>query len=118
MKRSQPKRCWDDARAKVDGSLCRVESTADSCEGPIEAAHVLGRRYDFADPRSTPSKLYVNPDRIVPLCRKHHRIYDAHALDLLGWLLRDEEVQAVRDAGLENARVRLAPSQYECRRVA
>lgn len=114
---SQPKRIWDDARAKVEEEgRCRICGRAQD----LEAAHIMGRKYDR--PASPGSKtLYVNPESIVPLCGSwngsaqascHHRV-DAHELDLLGYLTQPEQVQAVMDCGsIETARRRLAPSEY------
>jgi len=109
LKRSQPKRLWDDARAKVEREdRCRFCG----CGGRLEAAHIMGRKYD--KPVFEADKtLYVNPERIIPLCPDHHRQYDAHSLDILGYLAIEEQVQAVIDAGgIEQARRRLAPSAY------
>ena len=95
-KPSQPRRDWREARAKVEAEVrCRV------CKGSpphIEAAHVIGREHD--EPLSAETKvLWVDPERIVPLCGICHGHYDAHALDLLPYLTLDEQLQAVRDAG-------------------
>lgn len=106
---SEPKRDWSLAIAKKEeeGDRCRV------CGAPgTECAHILGRRHD--QPISPGSRtLLVLPDRIVPLCPVHHREYDSHSLDLLGFLRAPEQAQAVLDAGgIESARRRLAPSAY------
>lgn len=108
--KSQPKRDWSDARAKVDDEgRCRINS---GCMGSLEAAHVIGRKCD--EPRNFHGKtLYVHPDSVVPLCRRHHLMYDGHELDLLPYLTVLEQVRAVRDAeGIENARVRTCPMAY------
>lgn len=100
MRRSEPKRDWSLALAKVeeeDG--CRI------CGARVEfleCAHILGRKFDR--PISEGSKtLLVLPDRIVPLCNQladgHHQSYDAHELDLLPYLTTAEQAQAVLDAG-------------------
>lgn len=111
-----PKRDWSDARAKVDAEgVCRV------CGFPrkLESAHIAGRKFD--EPKNSNSKtLYVKPERIVPLCGipvdgkfSCHLRYDAHRLDLLGYLTSEEEAQAVLDLGsIESARRRLCPSAY------
>lgn len=110
MSRKQPKRDWLEARTKVEleGACrkCRVEYAH------LEAAHIVGRKHDA--PRDADSKtLWVNPDRIVPLCPTCHQRYDAHGLDLLGHLSLEEQIQAVRDCeGIEIARRRIAPSAY------
>jgi hypothetical protein len=113
MKRSQPKRLWDDARAKVEAEGCRC------CFRPaVETAHIIGRHCD--QPKTEGSKtLYVHPDSVVGLCVAHHRAYDARELDLLGHLTPEEEARAVLDAGgLELARRRLAPGAYRDMRGA
>ncbi len=63
--------------------------------------------------------LYVDPVRIIPLCgpesdpRTCHGKEHAGTLELLPLLKLDEQLQAVKDfGGIENARVRLAPSAY------
>lgn len=134
MKRSQPRRDWTAAREKVEREgRCRIEmrlvyGITGTCAGPLEAAHIIGRECDeyvaawaiemeTLDVSQRPKTAYatwrVDPDRIVPLCHKHHRAYDDHELDLLGYLTPEEEAQAVLDAGsLESARRRLCPSEY------
>lgn len=105
MKRGGPKRDWQLARAKCEEG-CRV------CGDAAEAAHVIGRIHDRKPGvgMTTPST-FVHPDRIVPLCREHHQMYDAHQLDLLSYLALDEQIQAVADAGgIENARIRICGS--------
>lgn len=109
MSRSQPDRDWTDARAKVElEGRCRV---CGSSYG-LEAAHVMGRKYD--QPLHSGTKtLYVNPLDIVPLGPVCHRRFDAHELDLLPYLAPEEQVRAVELAGsIETAFRRLAPSAY------
>jgi hypothetical protein len=120
LKRSQPKREWGDARAKVElEGRCRVCGYGSD----LEAAHIMGRKYDR--PISEGSQtLYVDPLCIVPLCgngydenleldRGCHSRYDAHELDLLPHLAPEEQARAVLDAGgIEAARRRLAPGAY------
>ncbi len=113
LRRSQPKRDWKDARAKVEiEAVCRyMAPDTDPCQGPLEAAHIIGREHDLFHHEG--SVAWVNPQRIVPLCRKHHRAFDAHELDVLAVLTTREQAQAVEDAGsIETARVRTAPSCY------
>lgn len=114
LKRSQPKRNWKDARAKVDiEAVCRyMAPDSDPCQGPLEAAHIVSRQHDlFAHEGAV---AWVNPHRIVPLCKKHHRAYDAHELDILAALTTREQAQAVEDCGsIETARVRTCPSLYK-----
>lgn len=119
-RRSQPKRDWTAAREKVEAEgQCRVWShniDATGCEGALEAAHVIGREHDLKGYEGDYGRVFgytVEPVRIIPLCTKHHRLYDAHQIDVLPVLTLDEQIQAVRDAGgLELARKRLAPSCY------
>lgn len=99
-----PRRLWADARAKVDREgECRLHGGRQGeCDGRLEAAHVLGRRHD-----ETPIEgrehlwergWYVAPERVIPLCSLHHRLFDAHQVDVLGRLHLAEELQAVVDA--------------------
>lgn len=126
MKRSQPRRDWSDARAKVAREGC---CRACGSTWQLEAAHVVGREHDgkgtFSDydesrgqPRPRLGKRWVLPLRIIPLCAGCHRKEHRHELDTLPLLTLDEQLQAVADCGgIEQARVRLAPSQY-ARRAA
>lgn len=108
MKRSQPKRDWSDGRQKVeDEGQCRVCGI----NRGLQAAHTLGRKHDLPK-RPGQKTLWVNPDGIVPLCQICHTAYDHHELDLLPYLTGSEELYAVANAGLEQARIRLAPSDY------
>lgn len=131
-KRSQPKRDWSAARAKVEHAACRLCAPDESC-GPVEAAHVIGRECD-RPPRcrvcnGTGSDvswcaacrnkgflmnvLYVDPDSVIPLGSGHHKLYDAHEVDVLPVLTLEEQIRAVEDAGgIELARQRTCPSQY------
>lgn len=102
IKRSQPRRDWTAAREKVEAEgACRV------CGNPnVEAAHVIGREHDaIALTPGTPARVVrlVHPEAVVPLCREHHRAYDAHELDLLPYLTGptglEEQCRAVKDAG-------------------
>lgn len=119
MKRSQPKREWRKAREKIqrEGG-CRLAYRLERyCAGPIQAAHIIGRSHDAftldGEARQTETWM-VEPDRVIPLCEAHHRWYDSHEQDILQALQPREQVQAVRDAGgLENARIRTAPSAYK-----
>lgn len=108
MKRSQPKRDWTEARAKVDTEgACRICGTGQN----LEAAHLAGRRFDR--PRQGRSILYVDPVSVIPLCRRDHQLFDAHQLDVLGVVTTEEQARAVMDLGsIETARIRLAPSEY------
>jgi hypothetical protein len=121
------RRIWDDARAKVEREgVCRVCGDSGDALAALEAAHIIGRERDFYCPLDyeegpsvrilAASKLHVHPNRIVPLCTLHHNDYDRNACDLIQYLNLDEQLQAVADCGgIEQARVRLAPSQYQRR---
>jgi hypothetical protein len=108
MKRSQPKRNWADARAKVSAEgVCR------NCGNDygLEAAHVWGREAD--EPTiDGGTVLWVKPSRIIPLCGRCHREYDAHRLDALPLLSTEEQVQLTRDAGGIVAAFRRATGSY------
>lgn len=118
LKRSEPKRDWSDARAKVDEEgCCRICKRSGR---PLEAAHVLGREHD--EPKlgkdGWPLKeLYVERDRIFPACGPFpdncHGDVDHNRINYLPFLTLDEQLQAVRDAGgIDPARMRLAPVEH------
>lgn len=116
------KRNWSEAEGKRTEACRYCERT----DRPIELAHVIGRTADKRSPVrllgrnwSTPSTVWVHPDRVVPLCGPFgdpeacHTKYDHHEISLIGYLTLDEEAQAVHDAlGLENARIRISPTSY------
>lgn len=105
MKRKPTPRDWGDVTTTADDP-CRWCGVA----GQTERAHIAGRAHDRKQDNGV---RYVNPDSIVPLCRDHHRQYDAHRLDLLSCLTLAEQVQAVIElGGIEAARIRLVPSEY------
>lgn len=110
---SEPRRDWSAANAKLESEgCCRVCGATSH----LERAHIMGRKYD--EPVHPGSRvLYVDPNRIVPLCGPFpdgcHGEYDHKRLDLLSRLSVEEQTQAVSDAGgIEQARRRLAPSAY------
>lgn len=93
------RRDWSQARAKVDAEArCRV------CKGGgrLQAAHVLGRKYD-------PPSGIVQPDDIIPLCRPCHELYDGRELGVLPYLTLDEQAAAVRLVGIMRALRRIDP---------
>lgn len=109
------KRDWRAAHEKMaaEGYRCR------NCGKPgADCAHIAGREFD--QPKTTARRtLWVDPDSVLPLCGPPtdpttcHGKQTANRLDLLGILTPEEEARAVLDLkGLENARVRLAPSLY------
>lgn len=127
----QQKRDWSAARAKVDREgECRLwGGRQGECEGRLEAAHLIGRDRDSVpliaqegDGFRTGPVIRVAPERIVPLCARHHGMYDRHEVDLLGRLHLVEELQAVADSrvgwesGIECSRRRLAPLAYKTTR--
>jgi predicted restriction endonuclease len=98
------RRDWTAAHRKVEDELyCRVcDRQAD------DAAHIVPRSRGGSDVA----------DNILPLCRDHHQELDSHRLDILEYLTREEQAEAVRLLGLEDARQRLVPSDYPIKRVA
>lgn len=123
MKRTEPKRDWTDARAKVEEEgCCRICKRSDR---PLEAAHVLGREHDEPKMRMDPSTgeliptrvLYVDPLRVFPACGPFpngcHGDAEYRRINVLPYLTLEEQVQAVKDAGgIEPARIRLAPVEH------
>ena len=106
------RRDWSDARQKVeDAGRC---SRCLRSDVRLEAAHVMGRRYDR--PRvegSTTKVLYVHPDSVWAACSDCHRAYDAKEIGILPFLTLAEQVRAVQDAGsIEGARRRLDAPDY------
>lgn len=92
------RRDWTAARRKVDSELeCRVCRSGDS----IQAAHVMGRKYDAPHGR-------VDPDDIVPLCPNCHLEYDGRGVDLLPYLNYREQAAAVRYVGIVRALNRIS----------
>jgi hypothetical protein len=125
LKGNEVKRDWKAAREKVDAEgCCRVCGEM----WRVEAAHITGREHD-RDSRNglvwgrDPNALFVRPDRIVPLCGPAtdtttcHGKQHAKRLDLLPYLTREEETQAVADVGIERAHRLLAPSIYRSERL-
>jgi hypothetical protein len=115
-----PRRNWNDARHKVElEGACRVcvhHGQTPVRRPRLEAAHIVGQKYDKPHPIPSPrelerGELYVRADEIVPLCQKHHREYDAHQLDLLPYLHRNEQVRAVEHLGIAGAYRRLTGSR-------
>lgn len=101
------RRDWAAARAKVAREgMCRVRlgRAYGGCEGPVQAAHVIGRA---TDRKNANGVAVVVAEAVVPLCLSHHQKYDTHQLDLLPYLTLPEQVYAVEAAGgIEAARRR------------
>jgi hypothetical protein len=82
------------ARAKVEAEgRCRLGPQG--CDGPLEAAHVVERRYD-----DVPT---VPPSDVIPLCRHHHGRYDARRVSVLEILTLEEQAAAVDKLGIVRA---------------
>jgi 5-methylcytosine-specific restriction endonuclease McrA len=112
-KKPRLRRDWRLAREKVDREgHCRACGVV----GPLEAAHVIGRRHDYDLGSANERNILVVPDRIVPLCRRCHQLQHRNELEMVPLLSRAEEVQAVADVGLEGAMQRLSPG-YNPRRI-
>lgn len=94
-------RDWKEARAKVDREgCCRVcRSTVD-----VQAAHVIGRRYDELVIGARGGKrMRVRAVDVVPLCPRCHGRYDRRDLDLLPYLTWEEQAAAVATSGIAGA---------------
>lgn len=83
---------------------CDAEGRCRVCKqsGPVDAAHVIGRKHDAVDG-------VVQPDDIIPLCRSCHEKYDQRKLSVLPHLSLDEQAAAVRLVGIARAERRTAP---------
>lgn len=117
MKRSQPKRDWREAQAKLeDEAECRFCGKGIN----LEKCHISGRKYDQPHPeRPESSVLWVNPLDIVILdgpstdSGSCHYKFDHGLIDLQEFLTVEEQARCVEVlGGIENARMRLAPSDY------
>jgi hypothetical protein len=71
------RRDWSDAVNCWANKPCVV-----CARWPRELAHVLGREYDTRSGFGRVKVAYVHPHSVVPLCQKHHRLYDLHQFDL------------------------------------
>lgn len=93
------RRDWTEGRAKVDREgKCRMCPSRDG----IQAAHIV--------PRSLGGEMESLD--FVPLCQSCHSKFDRHEIDLLPALTFAEQGRAASLIGLENARIRLCPSEY------
>jgi hypothetical protein len=113
MRRKPVERDWSAALAKVQHEgKCRVCGRERRRGAKLEAAHVLGRKYDQPEvqlcgdelgaPYAT-GKLWVNPYDVVPLCSAFdgdcHGRYDRHEIDLWPYLQEHERSRAIELAG-------------------
>jgi hypothetical protein len=88
-------------KAKIAETLCAAMGHS-QCAGPLDPAHLIDRSLapSFGD----------DPLMVVPLCRRHHDLYDDHRLDLSPYLeprYREEVACAVRAVGLFRALARI-----------
>lgn len=103
------------ARAKVEQEgRCRIAVAAlrvdlgekyGPCQGPLEAAHVVERRYD--------DEPTVPPSDVIPLCSFHHARYDARRISVLEFLTPEEQAAAVAKLGIVRALKRTTSGQTE-----
>lgn len=93
------KRDWTEAKAK-----CLREGECRYCgvRQGLDPAHVV--------PRSLGGGM--GELDVVPLCRRCHRDFDQHMIDLLSAISFLEQAEAVKTIGIEAAYRRLAPSQF------
>jgi hypothetical protein len=66
-------------RAKLAGALCLVCGRQ-----PVDPAHLVPQRFGSCG----------DPDCVIPLCRAHHRLYDAARLALAPYLGTGEQFAA------------------------
>lgn len=94
-----PERDWTEARHKVHVErMCRVCGLP-GWEGPLDAAHVIGRAAADEPHPDGSDRLIVRGIDVVPLCRRCHQDYDERRLDLLPYLTGPEQTRAVQTAG-------------------
>jgi hypothetical protein len=90
-------------RARVKDRACIVYDPAGCwCDGPIQPAHLIDR--------SLAPAAGDHPLAVVPLCARHHALYDDHKLDLSPYLephWRDSVAWAVEAVGLFGALKRI-----------
>jgi hypothetical protein len=98
-------RDWTRARAKVEEeNRCRV-SYLGGCNGPLAAAHTIGRTHDETN--------VVMPNDVIPLCTQHHAEYDSRQISILEAMTYSEQAAAVRKIGIIRALKRLTGGQRE-----
>src|SRR2546430_2392580 len=96
------RRDWTAARRVHDGFPCRVCGRGFYGVDPwVELAHLL-KDEKLDEIRRGPrggKTAFVHPDSVVTMCRDHHRIYDAHELDLWDRLWPEERDWCVARVG-------------------
>jgi len=96
------RRDWREAVARHDSQPCRV-----CLRWPRELAHVIPRTFDRQ--RGTLGVVVrVDPLSVVPLCDRHHWLYDSHRLDLTPHLTREELDRAASVVGRVEALRRIS----------
>jgi hypothetical protein len=104
MKRSQPRRSWTAADAKIKGKPCRNCGSWQN----VQHAHLVPRRYDPKAVGPRGGKFLVVPAAaIMELCGGCHFRVDAHALAVWHLMTDEERQHATNVLGEERARDRL-----------
>lgn len=109
---AQPKRkpispATPEQKAKVSGLAC-IAADAGPCMGPIDPMHLIDRSLA----PSTGDDIRA----VVPGCRRHHRQYDDHDLDLSPYLeprWRTEVAWAIEAVGLFQALWRITGKRWQ-----
>ena len=97
---TKAKRDWTAPLAKIASErVCRVCKST-----PVDPAHIIPRS------RVAPGA-GEDPLNVVPLCRRHHAAFDAHRFDLVPYLTREEQANAVALVGISEAMRRLTGSR-------
>jgi hypothetical protein len=97
-------------RARVKDRQCIVFDPTDGlcrCHGPVQPAHLIDRALAPA--------AGDHPLAVVPLCARHHELYDDHDLDLSPYLepaWRDSVAWAVEAVGLFMALRRITGKRW------
>ena len=77
--------CSRAQRQKVRGAACLV-----CWQAPVDPAHLISR--------GVASDRAGDPRRVIPLCRKCHRLFDEGVLDLLPHLRPDDGIEELGHA--------------------
>jgi hypothetical protein len=110
--RGRPRRAISPAtpaqRARVKDQACIVFGPAGCwCDGPVQPAHLIDR--------SLAPAAGDHPLAVVPLCARHHVLYDDHKLDLSPYLephWRESVAWAVGAVGLFGALKRITGTEW------